>query len=69
MASASVVEFLSRDDNSREMPGENDSRKSQKEHKQRKVLNDSFKNICLKYCSEVQHCRMSLASFCRLWPK
>jgi hypothetical protein len=68
MASASVVNFLSREDNSREMPGKNDSRKSEGEQRQRKVLNDSLRNLYLKYCSEREQCNVSLATFCRLRP-
>jgi hypothetical protein len=62
------LQLLSREDNSREMPGKNDYRKSEGEQRQRKVLNDSLRNLYLKYCSEREHCNMSLATFCRLRP-
>lgn len=64
-----VFVFLDRDDNSRQMPGKKDTKKSEGEQKQAKVLNDSMKNLFCKFVSENPHANISIATFCRLRPK
>ena len=63
-----VTSFLSRDDNSRVLPGKNDAVKVGTSKEQRRVLNDYMHNLHIKYRAESNY-RISLASFCRLRPK
>jgi hypothetical protein len=63
-----VKEFLLRDDNSREMPGKTDFKKVNGEQKQKRVLNDSLKNLCLKFKSENPDVKMSFTTFSRMRP-
>lgn len=65
---AKVAEFLLRDENSRVMPGKNDKVKVDKQHEQKRVLNDSMSFLHLKYKTETND-TMSFATFCRLRPK
>ena len=62
-----VLSFFKRDDNSRAMPGKNDAKKvATGVKKQKRILNDYFKNLHLKFLSEEPNMKISLASFCRL---
>ncbi|KAJ8044972.1 hypothetical protein HOLleu_07881 [Holothuria leucospilota] len=62
-----VVKFLSRDDNSRLMPGKGDACKSGEGKAQIRVLNDYVANLYLKYKSEnVEKRRVSLTAFQRI---
>lgn len=61
--------FLSKDDNTRQMPGKSDTKKTDGGQKQQKVLCDSLRNLYLKYNSENDEGKMSFATFCRLRPQ
>jgi len=63
-----VISFLSRDDNSRMMPGKNDKKKTEDGHKQKRVLNDNMGFLHMKFKAETSK-KISLATFCRLRPK
>jgi hypothetical protein len=63
-----VVSFLSRDDNSRVLPGKNDAIKVGSTKEQKRVLNDYLNNLHMKFRAESNY-KISLASFCRLRPK
>ena len=63
-----VVRFLERDDNSRMMPGKNDTKKTETGHIQKRILNDSMLFLHLKFKTESPN-NISLATFCRLRPK
>lgn len=66
---SSVLEFLSRDDNSRAQPGKADVKKLQSgEKRQTRVLTDYMKHLHSKYRSENPDKEISLATFCRLRP-
>ena len=60
-----VVRFLERDDNSRMMPGKNDTKKTETGHIQKRILNDSMLFLHLKFKTESPN-NISLATFCRL---
>ena len=62
-----VLEFLTRDDNSRMMPGKKDACKSGGTKKQVRVLNDYLENLYIKYKSEYANRRyVSFSSFQRI---
>ena len=63
-----VVRFLERDDNSRMMPGKNDTKKTETGHIQKRILNNSMLFLHLKFKTESPN-NISLATFCRLRPK
>lgn len=62
---SNVVEFLQRDDNSRQNPGKNDQIKQE----QTRTLNDSLKNLHAKFQSEHPNFKISFTTFCRMRPK
>lgn len=63
-----VNSYLSRDDNSRVLPGKNDKVKTKGIYKQKRVLSDSLAYLHLKYNTEATR-KTSLATFCRMKPK
>lgn len=63
-----VKDFLTRDDNSRMMPGKGDKVTDNKKHEQKRVLNDSMGFLHMKFQAETED-KMSFATFCRLRPK
>lgn len=63
----SVVEFLNRDDNSRVKAGKRSTKTHQKVKKQIRLLNDTMKNLHMKFHAEEKG-NMSYAMFCRLRP-
>lgn len=66
----SVINFLSRDDNSRNMPGKADKVKTGLgQSAQKRVLTDYMSNLHKKYLSENPTIKLSLASFQRIRPK
>lgn len=66
----SVINFLSRDDNSRNMPGKADKVKTGlRQSAQKRVLTDYMSNLHKKYLSENPTIKLSLASFQRIRPK
>ena len=64
-----VIEFLSREDNSRTQSGKADSKKDNGSRKQVKVLTDYMNNLYQKFCEENPSLKISFATFCRLRPK
>lgn len=64
----SVEDFLSRDDNSRVKAGKKSTVTQKKEKRQIRLLNDSLKNLYLKYKAENVENKISYAMFCRLRP-
>lgn len=65
-----VVEFLSREDNSRIQPGKADIAKTSNGKKsQTLVLTDYLRNLYRKFSAEYPDIRISFTSFCRLRPK
>ena len=62
-----VTNFYIRDDNSRIMSGLKNTVTVKKNKKQRRILNDSLKNLHLKYLSE-NNPSLSYTLFCRLRP-
>lgn len=63
-----ICSFLSRDDNSRQLPGKNDYKKIGKEKMQKRVLNDYMANLWRKFSAENPDISVSLAFFCRCRP-
>lgn len=64
----SVKIFLSRDDNSRIKAGKKCTKTQNKVKQQVRLLNDTLKNLHLKYKAENVNSKMSYAMFCRLRP-
>lgn len=65
-----VREFLTREDNARQMPGKNDTAKNENREKVQKfVLGDYLKNLYLKFKAENEGLKISFATFCRARPK
>ena len=65
-----VREFLTREDNARQMPGKNDTAKNENREKVQKfVLGDYLKNLYLKFKAENEGLKVSFATFCRARPK
>jgi len=63
-----IKTFLSRDDNSRVMPGKNDKVKVNGAYTQKSVLNDSMAYLHLKYNTETTR-KISFSTFCRMRSK
>jgi len=65
-----IVQFLERDDNSRQLPGKGDAVKvdNTKSKKQKRVLNDYLYNLHLKFLAE-SPVKISRASFYKTRPK
>ena len=63
-----VIEFLSREDNSRTQPGKADSKTENGTRKQIKVLTDYMQNLYQKFCAENPSLKISFATFCRIRP-
>jgi hypothetical protein len=63
-----VLDFLTRDDNSRCNPGKQDKLKVDGESRQTRILTDYLKNLYAKFLSENPGLKLSLASFCRIRP-
>lgn len=65
-----VIEFLSREDNSRTQPGKSDVKKSLAGTKhQTLVLTDYLRNLFQKFKAEYPDIQVSFATFCRLRPR
>ncbi|WAR25258.1 hypothetical protein MAR_010962 [Mya arenaria] len=65
-----VIEFLSRDDNSRSQPGKADAKKTESGEKQQtRVLTDYVGNLYDKFLSENPGTKLSKTTFQRLRPK
>ena len=65
-----VREFLTREDNARQMPGKNDTAKNDnKERVQKYILGDYLRNLYLKFKAENEGLKISFATFCRARPK
>lgn len=64
-----VISYLEEDENSRQCPGKKDTITRAKNKMQKRELNDSLKNLHLKFisCYE-EHNRLSYSHFCRLRP-
>lgn len=64
-----VIEFLERDENSRNMPGKGDFTKSETgEKKQTRVLTDYLSSLYHKFMSENPDAKLSFTSFTRIRP-
>ena len=63
-----VVSFLSRDDNSRMMPGKADYKKHEGEKIQKRYLNDYLGNLYEKFKAENPNIKMSRSRFCNMRP-
>ena len=62
-----VIDFLSRDENSRNMPGKADYVLPSKGHKtQKRVFTDYLSNLHAKFVRENDEIQISFASFCRI---
>ncbi|KAK3102947.1 hypothetical protein FSP39_015174 [Pinctada imbricata] len=68
MYAREVQEFLERDDNSRCQPGKADSKISENERKQTRVLTDYMGNLYEKFAAENPTVKLSKATFCRMRP-
>ena len=65
-----VIEFMERDDNSRNMPGKADCVKSiAGERSQKRILTDYLSTLYQKLVSENPGMKLSFTSFCRIRPK
>ncbi|XP_052251283.1 uncharacterized protein LOC127858304 [Dreissena polymorpha] len=64
-----VIDFLSRDDNSRSNPGQRDKVKTPYGQEQTRTLTDYMKNLYQKFMSENLTVKLSLYSFCKLRPR
>ena len=65
-----VIEFMERDDNSRNMPGKADCVKSiAGERRQKRILADYLSTLYQKLVSENPGIKLSFTSFCRIRPK
>lgn len=63
-----VEEFLKRDDNSRIKAGKKSTKTKMKDKRQIRLLNDTLKNLFLKFKAENAENHMSYGMFCRLRP-
>ena len=63
-----AVGFVSRDDNSRILPGKTDTLKVGKGKQQKRALNDYMHNLYLKYKAE-SNFSISLSTLCQLHPR
>lgn len=63
-----VVEFLSRDDNSRMMPGKADYKKHEGVKIQKRYLNDYLDNLYAKFKAENPEIKISRSLFCKVRP-
>ena len=59
-----VLKFLERGDSSSTMPGKHDTKKDDKDLKQRHLLNDYLANFHEKYLAENPLIKLSYSSFC-----
>ena len=59
--------YLQRDDNSRLKPGK-DTITRNKVKMQQRVLNDTLKNLHLKFCSEIPDLKVSYSKLCKIRP-
>jgi cell division septum initiation protein DivIVA len=64
-----VEEFLSREDNSTELPGKKDFTRLGHMKVQSRILTDYMTNLHLKFSAENPSVRMSRSAFCRLRPR
>lgn len=65
-----IVQFMERDDNSRNMPGKADCVKSkQGEKNQKRILTDYLSSLYQKFVSEYPGIKLSFSTFCRSRPK
>ena len=61
-----VTEFLEREDNCTVLPGKNDTKKTDNEVKQKRVLNDYLHNLHEKFLLENPTAKISRSEFCKL---
>ena len=64
-----VIDFMERDDNSRNMPGKSDHVKIDKNTVQKRVLTDYLSNLHLKFLGENPTAKISLTTFQRIRPR
>ena len=64
-----VVDFLNRDDNSRQLPGKRDYKSTDNVKHQKRALNDYLRNLHAKFLSENPGISVGLSTFCRMRPK
>ncbi|KAH3875367.1 hypothetical protein DPMN_038630 [Dreissena polymorpha] len=62
------MEFMSRNDNSRQNPEKKEKLKFKGKTHQTRTLNDYLKNLHRKYIGENPDVKLSFASFCRIRP-
>ena len=68
---AKVIDFFSRDDNSRMMPGKKDAKRIEKDGPtiQKRILHDYLSNLCEKFITEYPENPLLFSSFCRMRPQ